>query len=62
MGRIKTSLIKKIGLSLLEKYPEKFSQDFKKNKEVLKEFMEIKSKKIRNMVAGYITSYLKRKS
>ncbi|MEM5790878.1 MAG: 30S ribosomal protein S17e [Candidatus Aenigmatarchaeota archaeon] len=62
MGRIKTSLVKRIGLSLLEKYPEKFSQDFKKNKEVLKEVMEIKSKKIRNMVAGYITSYLKRKS
>lgn len=62
MGRIKTSLIKRIALTLLEKYPEKFYPDFNKNKEILKELMEIKSKKIRNMVAGYIASYLKRKS
>ncbi len=62
MGRIKTALIKRIASTLLEKYPERFSSDFEKNKEVLKEIMEIKSKKIRNMVAGYITSYLKRKS
>ncbi len=60
MGRIKTSLIKRIANELLEKYPDKFCKDFEKNKKIVEELVGIKSKKIRNMVAGYITSYLKR--
>ena len=62
MGRIKTSLIKHIAHDLLERYPDKFSPSFEKNKEILKQLTDIKSKKIRNMVAGYIASYLKRTS
>lgn len=56
MGRIKTSFIKHIARDLLEKYPEKFTADFEKNKEVVKQLVEIKSKRIRNIVAGYLTS------
>ena len=56
MGRIKTSFIKTIGKELLEKNTDKFTTDFAKNKEVLKELTIIKSKKLRNILAGYITS------
>ncbi|MEM5843960.1 MAG: 30S ribosomal protein S17e [Candidatus Aenigmatarchaeota archaeon] len=62
MGRIKTSFVKTIALELVEKYPDKFSSDFSKNKEVVKQLVEIKSKKLRNMIAGYITSLKKRAS
>ncbi|MEM5883135.1 MAG: 30S ribosomal protein S17e [Candidatus Aenigmatarchaeota archaeon] len=62
MGRIKTSFIKNIALELVERYPDKFSNDFSKNKEIVKQLIEIKSKKLRNMIAGYITSLKKRVS
>ncbi len=62
MGRIKTSFIKNIALELVEKYPDKFTKDFSQNKEAVKRFVEIKSKKLRNMIAGYITALKKRAS
>jgi small subunit ribosomal protein S17e len=60
VGRIKTSFIKHIAKDLFEKYSEKFTTDFEKNKEVVKQLAEIKSKRIRNIVAGYLTSLKKR--
>ena len=36
MGRVKTSLIKRVSLKLLEGYRERFVSDFKSNKEVVK--------------------------
>lgn len=60
MGRIKTFFIKKIARDLLEKNPERFSTDFEANKKIVEELIDIKSKKIRNIVAGYITSLKKR--
>ncbi|MEM5853218.1 MAG: 30S ribosomal protein S17e [Candidatus Aenigmatarchaeota archaeon] len=60
MGRIKTSFIKNIAEELLSKNPEKFSTDFEINKKVVDELIQLKSKRIRNVVAGYITSVKKR--
>lgn len=62
MGRIKTSFIKNIALDLVEKYPDKFTNDFSQNKEAVKQLIGIRSKKLRNMIAGYITSLKKRAS
>jgi len=61
MGRIKTSFIKNLALDLYEKHADKFTTEFSKNKEIVKELVDIKSKKIRNVVAGYITKLKKRK-
>lgn len=61
MGRIKTSFVKYIAKDLFEKYPDKFTTNFNKNKEVLKQLIDIRSKKIRNIVAGYLTSLKKQK-
>jgi len=60
MGRIKNLLVRKIAKRLLEEHGDIFTTDFEKNKEIVKKFVEIKSKKIRNVVAGYITSFKKR--
>ncbi len=60
MGRIKTSFVKHIGRELYEKYPEKFTIDFGKNKEVMKHLVDVKSKKMRNIIAGYITKLKER--
>ena len=54
-------MIKRLGEDLLRQFPDKFCEDFDKNKEVLKDLLEIKSKKLRNVLAGYITKVMKRK-
>ena len=59
MGRIKTSFIKSIGKDLFEKHRDKFSTDFSKNKEIVNQLIYMKSKKLRNIVTGYITSLKK---
>ncbi|HKZ45107.1 MAG TPA: 30S ribosomal protein S17e [archaeon] len=56
MGRIKTSFIKHVGKELFEKHPEKFGIDFEKNKPAVDEFVDVKSKKMRNIIAGYLTT------
>ena len=61
MGRVRTAMIKKMAMMLLEKYGDKFTDNFEENKKLLKEILTIPSKKIRNVLAGYITE-LKSKS
>jgi small subunit ribosomal protein S17e len=52
--------IKRISTIVLEKYPDRFGPDFEKNKKALQEIAITKSKILRNRVAGYITSYLRK--
>ena len=61
MGRIKTSHIKNVAIELVERYGDKFSTDFQKNKQILSELVTINSKKLRNVIAGYITTVMKRR-
>ncbi len=58
MGRIKTQPVKRATNEIFEKYKEEISRDYEKNKEFLKG-MEIHSKKIRNIIAGYLTRLAK---
>lgn len=44
-----------IGDDLLERYPDAFSADFEQNKHNVEEFTELRSRHVRNRVAGYIT-------
>ena len=60
MGRIKITAVKNLADELIEQHGEKFSSDFEKNKTTLDEVKEIKSKKIRNIVAGYITRQMQK--
>lgn len=60
MGRIKITAIKNLADELIEKFGDRFSTDFEKNKESLDEIKDIKSKKTRNILAGYITRQMQR--
>jgi small subunit ribosomal protein S17e len=60
MGRIKTISIKMLGNQLIREHSDKFTDDFGKNKEILAEIKDIKSKKIKNVLAGYITKEMKK--
>lgn len=61
MGRIKTKLIKRVTYELIEEHRDKFKPSFEENKKELAELAEIKSKKLRNAIAGYITRLVKTK-
>jgi small subunit ribosomal protein S17e len=49
--------IKRISNEILERYPENFGTDFDENKAILKNIAVVRSKLLRNRIAGYITSY-----
>jgi len=58
LGKVKTLLVKRAGRKLLEKYPESFAEDFKKNEDALR-CLGL-TPKLRNMIAGQITCELKK--
>lgn len=59
MGRIKTQLSKRVTIELYKKHNDKFSKEFEKNKELVKNLTSLTSKKQVNVVAGYITRLAK---
>lgn len=52
-------MIKRISLELIEKYPYSFDIEFEANKQFLKEIGLDVTKKLRNKIAGYITTVTK---
>ena len=60
MGRIKTAFIKRIGKELYEKHSEEFTGDFSKNKMVVNKLVDSKSKKMTNVLTGYLTKLKQR--
>lgn len=58
MGSVRVELVKKVAERLLRDHPGKFSEDFEANKKALDELVEVGSKKLRNLIAGYITGLL----
>ena len=62
MGRIKTTMIKNIGEKLYREHKDEFTTDFEKNKEIVKKYVGIPSKKLRNILAGYITRLKRREA
>ena len=59
MGKVRTETIKRISLELIEKYPYSFGTEFEPNKQFLKQIGLDVSKKLRNKLAGYVTTILK---
>ena len=47
-------------MEVLATYKEKFGTDFVQNKKALNEISIIRSKGLKNELAGYITTYIKR--
>ena len=62
MGNIKTAQIKNVSERLVKMFPEKFSEDFDHNKKIIDELLRLKSKDVRNKIAGYITHLIESKS
>ena len=60
MGRIKTSAVKNYAKDMIVDHGDKFSGEFEHNKKALNELKPMKSKKMRNVIAGYISSQMQR--
>ncbi|MFZ0184864.1 MAG: hypothetical protein WBV92_09145 [Nitrosotalea sp.] len=52
--------IRKISMELMTTYKGKFDNDFAHNKQVLNEVAIVRSKGLKNEIAGYISTYIKR--
>ena len=55
VGKVKTEHIKRLANDLMERFPDRFSNDFNANKHTVDKLTEGATTKVRNQVAGYIT-------
>jgi small subunit ribosomal protein S17e len=59
LGKVRTEMVKRISIELIDKYPYSFQPEFEPNKQFLNEVGLDVSKKLRNKIAGYITTMVK---
>jgi ribosomal protein S17E len=60
MGRIKTTMVKRLSHKLIKDYGCDFKNDFDENKNIMNGLLENCSPKMRNVVAGYVTRLVKK--
>ncbi len=60
MGRIKTQQIKSKGEELYTLHGKEYTTDFVENKVVVGKHATVRSKKLRNVLAGYMTRKAKK--
>lgn len=61
MGRIKTQLVKRVTLQLVRKHLNEFKPTFDENKPLITKYANVENKKLRNVIAGYVTRLMKNK-
>jgi small subunit ribosomal protein S17e len=54
--------VRKISMDLLNKYTNRFGTDFEQNKKIITELAKVTSKELRNQIAGFITSNLRKEA
>ncbi len=52
--------IKRISYEVLDKHKSRFGEDFADNKKILDEVSIVRSKSLKNKIAGYITRFIKK--
>jgi small subunit ribosomal protein S17e len=62
MGRIKTTFIKRKTKELVALHGENFTTDFTQNKVLTRKYATVECKKIRNVIAGYMTRLKKKEA
>jgi small subunit ribosomal protein S17e len=62
MGNIRSTYIKRVAFVLVRTYPQLFSKDFNHNKLMVGRVTDVRHKRMRNRIAGYITTLSHRKT
>jgi len=60
MGRIKTTLVKRSSNAIFKMHKDELKDNFEENKGLIGKFLDVKSKKFRNVIAGYITRLVRK--
>ena len=60
MGRIKTVLVKRVAVELVRENKDGFKKSFDENKKMVDKLTTTKSKKLRNVITGYVTRLVKK--
>ena len=62
MGNVRPTYIKRVAISLLDTYPQFFTEDFQHNKIMVGRVTDVSSKTMRNRIAGYITTLQRKRA
>lgn len=60
MGNVRPMYIKRVALELVQRFPDVFSDDFQSNKKFVEQYTSLKSKMVRNRIAGYIAKIMEK--
>ncbi len=58
LGKVRPERVKRVARELIRRYPDKFTTNFEDNKKLVGVLIETPSTKLRNRIAGYITSLI----
>lgn len=58
LGKVRPERVKRVARELIRRYPDKFTTKFEDNKKLVGTLIEIPSTKLKNRIAGYITSLI----
>ncbi|MFW9919051.1 MAG: 30S ribosomal protein S17e [Candidatus Thorarchaeota archaeon] len=61
MGSIRPGYIKNAARILMQYYEEEFTTDFETNKRLVEQYTDIRTKTVRNRVAGYMVRLVRQK-
>ncbi|MFH1175070.1 MAG: 30S ribosomal protein S17e [archaeon] len=59
MGRIKTQLIKRTSKEIVQKNKNSLTGDYAQNRAKISSMATIRSKKLKNVISGYVTRLMK---
>ncbi len=61
MGSIRPGYIKNAARVLMQYYEDEFTTDFETNKRLVEQYTDIRTKQVRNRVAGYMVRLVRQK-
>jgi small subunit ribosomal protein S17e len=57
VGSIRQTYIKRVAIELVKRFPEQFTDDYEHNKQKVQELTNVKTSRLRNRIAGYVTRF-----
>jgi len=58
LGKVRPERVKRIARELVRRHPDKFTTNFEDNKKLVETLIETSSTRLKNRIAGYITSLI----
>ncbi len=62
LGSIRPGYIKNAARILMQYYEEEFTTDFETNKRLVEQYTDVKTKQVRNRIAGYMVRLVRQKA